>query len=127
MPYEVNCNSKLRIIEATISGMLSTEEFHSCTNEQMNLSAKHDIGSVLINALELTSVEFFMDVYDLPGRYKEGGQSRSSRIALVLPKLRALHELGEFYDNVCNNRGWTVQSFATRDEAIAWLTNGEPS
>ena len=123
MPYEVNYNSKLRIVEATVSGVLSAEEFHSCTDEQMNLTAKHGIGSVLINALELTSVEFVMDIYDLPGRYEEGGLSRSSRFALVLPKLRSLHEIGEFYDNVCNNRGWTVQSFATRDEAIAWLTD----
>jgi hypothetical protein len=123
MPYEVNCNSKLRIVEATVLGVLSAEEFHSCTDEQLNLSAKHGIGSVLINTLELTSAELVMDIYDLPGRYEDGGLSRSSRFALVLPKLRSLHGIVEFYDNVCNNRGWRVQSFATRDEAIAWLTN----
>ena len=122
MPYEVKFDNNLGIIESTVTGVLSGDEICSCTDEMIDLSVRHGVGAFLIGALELTSVSSALDVYDIPGRYQEGGLSRSSRFALVLPELRSVREIATFYDNVCNNRGWSVRPFETRHEAIAWLT-----
>lgn len=126
MPYEVRCNGNLGIIEATVRAVLSSNEIRSCTDELIDLSTRHGVGAFLIDAFKLTQVSSTMDVYEIPGRYQEGGLSRSSRFALVLPELRAANEIVTFYDDVCNNRGWSIEPFATRDEAIAWLTNDRP-
>ena len=126
MPYEIKCDGNLGIIESTVTGVMSSDEIRSCTNDLTDLSVRHGVCAFLIDAFKLTSVSSAMDVYEIPGRYQEGGLSRSSRFALVLPELRAAHEIVTFYDNVCNNRGWSIQPFATRDEAIAWLTDDRP-
>lgn len=127
MPYEVTWDGNLGIIDSTVTGVLSGDEIRSCTDEIIDLSVRRGVAKILIDALKATSVSSFEDVYDIPGRYQEGGLSRSSRLALVLPELRSVREIAKFYDNVCNNRGWLVQPFATRDEAVAWLTNDELS
>lgn len=121
MPYEVKLNDSLGIIESTVTGVLSSDEIRGCSDEMIDLSLSHGVAAFLIDALELASVSSAVDVYDVPSRYQEGGLSRSSRFALVLPALRSAHEITTFYDNVCNNRGWSVQPFKTRYEAIAWL------
>ncbi len=88
---------------------------------------QHGVHAVLIDATDLESVASITDVYDLPRQYDNSGGSRSTRIALVSPRLPAAEKVTQFYDNVCNNRGWRVQPFDTRDEAVEWLTSNESS
>lgn len=121
MPYEVKFDDNMGIVESTVTGALSSDEIRSCTDEIIDLSARHGVGEFLIDALALTSVASVVDLYDIPSRYQEGGLSRTCRFALVLPELRSAHQISSFYDNVCNNRGWSVQPFETRHQAIAWL------
>lgn len=115
------------MIESVVTGVLSSDEIRSCTDEMIDLSLRHGVGAFLIDALNLASLSSAVDVYDIPDRYQKGGLSRSSRFALVLPEVRSAHEIATFYDNVCNNRGWSVQPFETRNDGIAWLTGQEPS
>lgn len=127
MPYEVKFDDKLSIIESTLTGVLSSDEVRGCTEELISSSVMHGAGAFLIDALKLTSVSSAAEVYDIPERYQEGGLSKSSRFAVVLPELRSAHEIVTFYDNVCNNRGWSVRPFETRYQAIGWLTDAGSS
>ena len=127
MPYDLRYNDALRAIELVFNGILSAEDLRKCTSEGIDLQNERHVYAVLINALDLESAPSIMEVYDLPRQYEERGFRKANRLALVWPKVPAARHIAVFYDTVCNNRGWKVQPFDARDEAVAWLTSNGPS
>lgn len=127
MPYELKYNSTLRIIEIVHTGVLSAQDIRKSTAEAIALQWEYGAYAVLVDSIDLESVEHLTDVYDLPRHYEKAGVSHLTHIAVVLPRLRETRVISRFYDNVCNNRGWRVQPFETRDKAVAWLTASESS
>ena len=127
MPYDLKYNGNLRIIELVHTGILSGKDLQKCTEEGIALQMEHGVYAILIDTIDLESVANIADLYYLPRQYDEGKASRSTRIALVTPRDPAAQGFTQFYDNVCNNRGWRVQPFDTRDEAVEWLTSNESS
>jgi hypothetical protein len=127
MTYDIRYNSALRAVELVFTEILSAEDLRKCTDEGINLEKEHDVYAMLIDAADLESAPSVSDILDLPQQYEEGGFSRSNRLAFVWPRHPAAKVVAEFYDDVCNNRGWRVQPFDTRDEAVAWLTSSESS
>ena len=125
MPSDVKHNRNFQIIEITHTGILTVQNLEKTTSEAMALHKELGVNAVLIDTSNLESVENLMDLYDLPQQYDDGGASRAVRIALVMPETSAAREAGQFYDDVCNNRGWVVRPFETRDEATEWLTAKE--
>jgi hypothetical protein len=127
MPYDIKYNSALLAVELVFTGTLSGEDLRKCTDEGINLEKEHGVYAMLIDALDLEQPPSVTDVYDLPQQYDEGGFSKSNRLAFVRPRSPAANEVAQFYEDVCVNRGWRVQPFGTRDEAVAWLTSSESS
>ena len=127
MPYDLKYNSTLQIIEIVHTVILSARDIQESTDEGILSQREHGSNAILIDATDLESVASITDVFDLPGQYDDGELSRSTRFAVVRPKLRAARGLAQFYDNVCNNRGWRVNQFDTRDEAVEWLTSNDSS
>ena len=126
MPSDLKFNSTLRIIEIVHTGVVSRDDLRRSTNEVIALQQEHSVDGVLIDATELESISI-TDLSDLPSQYNEGGASRSCPVALVKPLAPETHRLAQFYDNVCNYRGWSVQQFESRDEAVVWLTSDQSS
>lgn len=127
MASNVKYNSNSGILEIVHTGRLTIEGIEESTSDGLNLHKKLDANAVLIDASKLESVENFIDLYDLPKQYDEAGANRNLRIALVMPKTREAIEAMQFYDNVCNNRGWVTTPFDTRDEATEWLLANQVS
>ena len=127
MPYDLKYNTALRAIELVYTGDLSGEDLRKSTDEGIILQNEHDVYAMLIDAFDLASAPSVTDIFDLPRQYEESGFNKVNRLALVWPRVPAAKSVAQFYDDVCNNRGWRVQPFETRDEAVAWLTSNESS
>lgn len=127
MPSDLKLNETMQIVEIVHAGVLTTENLQKSTNDALALLADRNVKSVLIDASDLESVEDFTEVRDLPRQYAVGGLSRRVRIAVVSPKLPEAQLEAHFYERFCDNRGWTVQSFKARGEAVAWLTSERTS
>ena len=125
MPSDIKYNSESQIVEIMHSGILTVQNLEKSTAEAMAMHKELGVTAFLIDASNLESVENLMDVYDLPEQYDESGLSRAARIAVVMPETTAAREAVQFYDNVCNNRGWEVRSFEKLGEANEWLTANE--
>ena len=123
MPYDLKYNSTLQIIEIVHVGILSGKDILESTDEGILLQTEHGSNAILIDATGLETVASITDVFDLPRQYDDGAVSRATRFAVVRPKRQVAREMAQFYDNVCNNRGWRVKQFDTRDEAVEWLTS----
>ena len=128
MPSNVKLNTTPRIIQVAYSGFVSTDELETCAAKAIAIHLEKNVNEVLIDTTELESFANFFDVYDRPKHYAEANVSRSLRVAVVSPRSTRAQEFIRFYDNVCNNRGWTVKQFQSRDEAVEWLAvNESPS
>ena len=124
MPIDLRFNEQLHIIEIVHTGIISGDDLRKHTDDAIALQQKHVVEKVLVDTSELEAMEI-LSMYDLPRQYEDGGAIRSVRIALVKPRLKTVQKMATFYDDVCNNRGWTVQQFESRDEAVLWLM-GQP-
>ena len=125
--YEVKLNEMLPIIEIVHTGILSSENLQKATDDGVALHIESGVNSCLIDASEMEFVEAFVDLYELPDQYAEGGVSRRIHIAMVLPKESTARKAAQFYDDVCRNRGWVTRPFDSREEAVKWLMSENTS
>ncbi len=128
MTWTLEYVSTLRIIELVFAGRTTGPDIKEATTKGIALTKEHGILEILIDITEMEWAASTTDVYDLPvNQYIAENFDRRSRLALVLSKLTKEKEVGLFYETVCTNYGWHVQSFPNRDEAIEWLTGTDSS
>lgn len=121
MPWRVEYHEAQEIVEIAYWGRTDVTDIRDGTLEAIRLVKMHRVTRGLVDCLEQTKTAPVPDLYDLPKMYDEEGLTRRIRIAFIEPSTPQLHELAEFYENVCVNRGWQLESFIARDAAIAWL------
>ena len=127
LPYNIGYNHSQRIIELIHKGSLSGEEIRIAADECIKLHFEHNARSILIDIEHIEKAPPLEDVIKLPSQYEEGGMSRATRIAIVVPNLPREEATAHFYVRFCRNRGWLVQKFETCENAIAWLTRTSAS
>lgn len=129
MAWTVAYDDTLRAISVKLFGSLDGSELHGLTSAAIALQKEQGILDVLVDAIELEFPPPLVDIYDLPAeQYIAEHLTRKVRIAVVLPKVPHAREAAQFYETVCRNRGWSVRSFLSRDEAAAWLQGaGSPN
>ncbi len=124
MSWEVSHLESAGIVELRLIGVVTGDSLRDATSEGIRLAVEHGLVRGLIDATEQVKTGSMVDLVELPQLYSDQGLSRETRIALVLPIKEDLHAIADFYETVCVNRGWQVQSFRAREEAIAWLLAG---
>ena len=123
MSWTIDYNHTLGIIEIVYVGFTSRLDIQEVTSKAIAMTEKEETLDVLIDAVEMDPAPSVIDIYKLPAeQYVSEGLSHQIRIALVEPNLPQAKEAARFYETVCVNRGWSVQLFSHRDEAIIWLT-----
>jgi hypothetical protein len=127
MPSEVTFDEILRIVEIIHTGVLKSVNLQSATDDGIAVLMDTGADNVLIDTSNLVSVENLFDLYELPAQYSDADLSREIKIALVSPKTSEARAAAQFYDNVCNNRGWLVRPFEDHGAAIEWLTSKDSS
>ncbi len=64
-----------------------------------------------------------IDVFNIPDKqYVEEKADRTGRVALILPSSPREKKAVNFFETVCKNRGWLVQTFLEHQDAVNWLT-----
>ena len=108
------------------SDITSGRDLQEATTKCILLAKEQGTVQFLVDAEELELFAPLVDIIDLPDKqYVVEGLERLSRVALVNPKSPKAKEAAYFYETVCINRGWNVQLFPNRDDAIEWLTSTE--
>jgi len=126
MAWMLEYDGTLRIVDIVFSGITSGRDLQEATTKCILLAKEQGTVQFLVDAEELELFAPLVDIIDLPDKqYVVEGLERLSRVALVNPKSPKAKEAAYFYETVCINRGWNVQLFPNRDDAIEWLTNTE--
>lgn len=128
MKWTLGYNGTLSIIELVFAGRNTGQDLRESTSEAIALSKQQGCLKFLVDATDIELGATLFDLHDLPAtQYKVENLDRRSRAALVLPKSPKEQVDAEFYETACNNHGWRVKSFRTRDEGIEWLKGIDPS
>ena len=128
MPWNLEYHDDTQIIELTITGQVTGEDLQAAASARIALGKKKGVDRYVINARHIDAPRSTTPaVYDIPNRlYIEEGLSRSSSIAVIAPVDSESMWITGFYEDICVNRGWRVETFLDRDRAIDWLLNARP-
>ena len=125
MPWTVEYDSELRIIECRYVGQVTDDDFKEATAKAIALAKANNTKRFLVDDSEWEGGASVLGLFELPEIHKELEADRTSRAALVLPPPSSTAEVrdAQFYETVCRNRGWNVRVFSELEEAIDWLTS----
>ena len=123
MSWTVDYDEALGIVVDTYVGRSSGKDFKAVAKKRIALGREKGTTKTLIDAsrLEVEPLISF-DVYDIVTHmYSEEGSRSSWKIAITTPESPAAREQVRFYVIACKNRGWKIEEFAERKDALKWL------
>lgn len=126
MPWTVDYNADRGLITVTNVGVMSREAYHEEITRCKQLSDQHDVKRFLVDDLQLEPSLKLMELYDFPDLYERMGVDHKSRIAVVAQPSPAKKHKFDFFETICQNRGFSVKVFNDKDNALAWVMGNQP-
>ena len=124
MPYNITFDPQSDVITLTFTGDISGKDLSEAASECIALQKQTRVLRFLVEVNGWEVGASFVEIYKLAyEQYAAEELQRLSRIAVVLPTSLSGQAAANFYETVCQNAGWNAQVFASREEAIGWLTN----
>jgi len=122
MPWSVNFNPSLGIIEEVFYGLVTAPELTEATSQRILLQKETSITKILNDVSDVKLEASVIDILNFPDKqYPEENADRKTRMALILPKCNKTRNMAEFFMTASLNRGWTVRPFEERQSALDWL------
>jgi hypothetical protein len=122
MPWNVNFNTSLGIIEEVFYGLVTASELTEATSQRISLQKETSITKILNDVSDIKLEASVIDILNFPDKqYPEENVDRKTRMALILPKCNKARNMAEFFMTASLNRGWTVRPFEERQSALDWL------
>lgn len=121
MPWSVELNTELDLIEEVFSGYVTKSEVEAATSKAFELAPKDRPARFLTELRNLDLEHSVVDLYHLPKEWERMQFMRWNRMALLVPSAIEIMKDLQFFETTCLNQGWQVKIFTQRQEAIAWL------
>lgn len=127
MAWDVQYHDDSQVVELSFSGKTTGPELKEAAASRIQFAKEKDARRNLINALDMQAPKStILDVLEIPVKvYSENRMDRTSRIAVVRPTDEESHWITDFYENASVMRGWEVQTFSNRDDAMHWLQSSK--
>ncbi len=126
--WRVEFRKSLGCVEYVFTGHNSGKDIQDATSRGIALGKQHQTLNYLVNLTELEFNGSIFSLLNMPGeQYVKEDLDRRSKIAVVLPMSERTKEDALFYETASTNRGWNVQSFESRSDALEWLHSDESS
>lgn len=129
MSWNIEYNDDLQIVVCTYLGKCTGQDLRDASTKRIALAQEVGSSKTLIEASKLeTEGSTTFDVYNIIRKmYQELGSRADWRIAIVTPETTKAAEQVHFYVTACQNRGWVVEEFPNKEDAIDWLIKNSPS
>ena len=126
MPWRVEFARETGEVMVTGSGEIRDEDARAQVEKIIPLLKQSHAGSVLVNYSDALSEVSLSSLYGLPDYASELGAPWHIRVAVVLPRTRYRLESYQFFELVCQNAGYNVKLFETKEAAEQWLAQTSP-
>ena len=130
MPWSYEHHQQSDVVEVLFEGVIDTHDLKSLTTELIQMEKDKGVNRFLLDCttMELDASVSLIDVYNLPAKqYLEEEADRFAKVAVMHAESHNTDHAIDFYEMVCQNRGWLVEAFSDRDAALAWLASGTSS
>ena len=123
MPWTLEYHDETQIVELQITGRATGEELVEAASARIAFGKEKGVDLYIINVRDMTAPRSTTSaIYNIPAQvYSQKGMSRLSSIALIEPLASESKWAVSFFEDLCINRGWRVETFVDRDSAIQWL------
>lgn len=125
MPYTVDYDADKGLITVVNMGVMSRAEYHDEIAQCKAMSDAHDVKRFLVDDLKLEPSLKLLEIYDFTDLYEKMGVSHDNRIAVVARPDPAKKHKFDFFETICQNRGFQVKLFADTDTALAWVMDDQ--
>jgi len=113
MPENVKINKELGIIEVNSFGEVLKDDIISSFVSVEKISIETEIFKVLVDTREVTSFPKTIDIFSVAA----SKVPRGIKFAVIVGDAKT----PKFFETVARNRGFFMQNFRTKDEALKWL------
>lgn len=122
MPYTISHHINPNIVEVTFVDLISSSDLREATTKAIAFQKETGVNRFLVHTKGSEVIAGFIDLFEIAEtQYHAEGLNRSSRIAVVFPATLSAQAAANFYETVCQNRGWNAQVHSDRQAAIDWL------
>jgi hypothetical protein len=126
MSWTVEYAAEAGVVCVTAAGEIRDQDARAQTAEAICLLLKNQATGVLVDYVDALSEASLSGLYWLPEYAAELRVSWDARVAVVLPRTPYRLETYKFFELVCNNAGYNVKLFVTREAAKGWLAQTAP-
>jgi hypothetical protein len=123
MPCKISIISDGTIIENKLDGECSPEEIFQSVKDVAVYHEEKGITKFVVDCSTFESNDRYptLNAYKIMQLYEELDAGRSANVALVVPFEGSIKEHLKFFEMATKNRGFQVQIFPDRKNALAWL------
>jgi len=122
MAWKIQVDPEMGFIHTVYSGTLTERDVKESTVEALALAPGDGPRLFLTDVRDAESRLSTLDIYNVPKQWDALRADRRNKLALVVPGDKKIWSDAQFYETICNNRGWNVKVFAEQAPAIDWLT-----
>ena len=123
MPFVIRFLEDTRILETVYSDPLSLDELKAAARDNLAQAAEKGTYRLLADCTAMQSGGAIVNNYALGNYILSLRPDPKLREAVLLPaSARVAGEL-KFFEDVAQNRGIQVRTFASREDAVRWLTD----
>jgi hypothetical protein len=126
MPWTVEYVPERDRVLVTASGEIRDEDARAQTAQALDLLKHNQVSAVLVDYSDALSEVSLPNLYGQPDYYSQTGAPWHVSMAVVLPRTRYRLESYQFFELVCQNAGYNVKLFETKDAAEDWLAKAPP-
>jgi hypothetical protein len=126
MSWTVEYAPKMGRVVVSASGEMRDEDARAQTAEAVCLLKQYRATGILVDYSSAQLEVSLARLYWLPDYAAELGAPWDAGVAVVLPRTGYRLESYQFFQLVCNNAGYHVKLFETREAAEAWLAEFSP-
>ena len=119
MKWEFHYRAEPAYLEVIISGDLSSGDLNRMAVERLQEVRKHGCNKILFDFTGVTNSLATLDIYNRPEQSEKVGILRTNHTAAVVPD--AYLDDFRFMETVYQNRGFDLNVFTDRQEAINYL------
>ena len=127
MPFTINHNASLGVIELTYRGLTTGDDLKAATSQCIALGKQTGTAKFFVDEVGMELAASVVDMLHLPTQqYVKEEADRRGRVAVMLPVSEEARKAVRFYELACQNNGWAVRLFSERQSALDWLAE-QPS
>lgn len=129
MNWTVEYDEAFWIIVDTYIGRCSGQDFKDDATKRIALGVQKGTAKTLVDVSNLeVEPSTTLDLYNIVEHmYNEEGNRAGWTMAITTPGSAVAREQVHFFVTLCKNRGWKIEDFAERKDALAWLIEQNPS